>query len=417
MAYFKNLVNQAFVRTKKISDDKLNNLYLKPAKEKNAEMAHYDYNPDLKNLKQQIDTLYLPSDGAYKYALIVVDVYTRRMDARALKSHSATEVLSAIQDIWNGKYLKQPKFIRADSGSEFKADFKKEIEKLGIKMSIARVGRHRQCALAESKNRVLGTIIHRFQSAVEEETGYSFSGWVEWLAEFVKLINKHVSKHHPKVKDYPLYTEKMLKKGSKVRIILEYPQNKHTGERLHGKFRDTDMRWEDKIRTVNEILIKDGSAPMYKISGIDDTLYTIGQLQKVPNNEAVVKIDKHVMDKIDNTDKYQVDKILGRKIEDGTTFYLVKFRKHALDINTDWLTRENLYNDIPDKIDKFDKLYGNEVLVLPFEKIIGEEIRGRVKYYLFKWKGIKKEWASWLRRSDLMKSNLYKQHVLEYENS
>ena len=71
---------------------------------------------------EQADLLFLPKDEGYRYALVVVDVATRAMDAEPLKEKKTEAVLQAFRKIYARKYLKWPtKFLQVDSGSEFKS--------------------------------------------------------------------------------------------------------------------------------------------------------------------------------------------------------------------------------------------------------------------------------------------------------
>lgn len=49
---------------------------------------------------QQADLLFLPHDHGYKYALVVIDNYSRKLDAEPLKSKKAAEVKKAFEKIY-----------------------------------------------------------------------------------------------------------------------------------------------------------------------------------------------------------------------------------------------------------------------------------------------------------------------------
>lgn len=63
------------------------------------------FNVSVKNAVHQADLLFLPEDKGYRYALVVVDVATRSMDAEPLKSKKPEEVLKAFRTIYKRKYL------------------------------------------------------------------------------------------------------------------------------------------------------------------------------------------------------------------------------------------------------------------------------------------------------------------------
>ena len=65
----------------------VHNLYVLPKKDKGVNMPHFQkYDPDAVH---QADLLFLPHDEGYKYALVVVDVGTRKTDTMPLKSKSS----------------------------------------------------------------------------------------------------------------------------------------------------------------------------------------------------------------------------------------------------------------------------------------------------------------------------------------
>ena len=77
-------------RTRKAKDNDDSNvadvLMKKPkADKKGSTMPHFTTNLP-KDDRHQADTLYLPNDNQYKYALVVVDVGTRMIDAEPLKN-------------------------------------------------------------------------------------------------------------------------------------------------------------------------------------------------------------------------------------------------------------------------------------------------------------------------------------------
>ena len=140
----------------KVTNDMLHNLYIKPTRDKGSNMPRY---PDFQdNYYHQADLLFLPNDDGYKYALVVVDVGSRLIDARALKSKQSKEILKAFKSIYGGKILKPvTNVIGFDSGAEFKGEVAKYVEDvLDVHVKIAKPDRHRQQSIVERKNKVMG---------------------------------------------------------------------------------------------------------------------------------------------------------------------------------------------------------------------------------------------------------------------
>eukprot|EP00035_Acanthoeca_spectabilis_P017554 m.368838 g.368838 ORF g.368838 m.368838 type:complete len:152 (+) comp16670_c0_seq4:216-671(+) len=99
-------------------DNIVTNLTKVPLKDKGVNATKF--NVHTKNSVHQADLLFLPNDNGYRYALVVVDVVTRSMDAQQLKSKKP-EVVRAFKAIYKRKYLSMPNyFLHVDPGTEFK---------------------------------------------------------------------------------------------------------------------------------------------------------------------------------------------------------------------------------------------------------------------------------------------------------
>jgi hypothetical protein len=58
-----------------------------------------------------------------------------------------------------------------------------------------------------------------------------------------------------------------------------------TDQRLHGKFRQGDVRWDKTPKPITQIYLRPNQPPMYKIGDNKNVAYTKNQLQIVPVNE------------------------------------------------------------------------------------------------------------------------------------
>jgi PhoPQ-activated pathogenicity-related protein len=90
-------------RTRKAKDNDASNvadvLMKKPkADKKGSTMPHFTTNLP-KDDRHQADTLYLPNDNGYKYALVLVDVGTRMIDAEPMKGRTGDDTVEAIKKI------------------------------------------------------------------------------------------------------------------------------------------------------------------------------------------------------------------------------------------------------------------------------------------------------------------------------
>ena len=82
-----------------------------PPKDEGVNMPKF-YVP-VKNAVHQVDLLFLPTDrGGFKYLLVCVDVFSRKVDCQPLKSKSATAVLNGIKKIYSRSTLDFPKKLK-----------------------------------------------------------------------------------------------------------------------------------------------------------------------------------------------------------------------------------------------------------------------------------------------------------------
>lgn len=280
------------------------------------------------NYKHMADLIYLSYDEerdkrenkkTYKYALVIVDVGSRIVDARPLKTKKSNEVVKAFKSIYNGKYLKQPvSEIRTDQGSEFKGKFKEYVQRIDVKHSVSMVGHHAQNTLAERYNQLIANALYHKQNVNEYETGEPNVDWIDDLKNVIALINKYVQKDiHKKMNkkieeympegniresgaeyNYDIKDDKIinmkksnkheskpsikcdkldchiLKEGTKVRPALLRPHNvfnnkpmKTTSER----FRSTDIRFDPREYKIIQVLLNPFQPPMYRIQRIQDS--------------------------------------------------------------------------------------------------------------------------------------------------
>lgn len=243
------------------------------------------------NSHQQADLLFLPNDKGKKYALVVVDVGSRKTDAVPLTSKTAAKVKEGFQTIYDKhNILKMPKRMDVDDGNEFKGAVSKYFKEKKVFLKHGKPGRHRSAALAENRNKIIGRLIMTKQTMEEDKTGKTNREWVKDLPDIVEAMNDKY-KEDPSKKPIPDKIEgtgsalKLIPLGTQVRAIKEKPTTLY-GEGLHGNFRAGDLRWERRIRTVININLTPGYPPTYELDNpVDHIKYTKGQIQIVPADE------------------------------------------------------------------------------------------------------------------------------------
>ena len=143
-------------------------LLKKPVKDKKSKST-YPTTLYKKDFIHQIDLLFLPynEDNKERYALVVIDMSTRLIDAQPLKNKDSKSVVEAIKKIYKRNILNMPSQIDSDSGSEFKGDFEVYLKQNNIKHKIALPNRHSQVGLAENANKRIAKPL--FKRMLEEE--------------------------------------------------------------------------------------------------------------------------------------------------------------------------------------------------------------------------------------------------------
>ena len=281
-------VNETFPKTKKsinTNDEHLNELsQLKqiPKKEKGYNMAHTQVFKE--GLINEADVLYLPKDGKYAFALVVVDSSSKKCDAEPITTVSSSHVVKAFEKIYARGIISYPKVkIIFDSGSEFKGDTNDYFKTINIRRGIT--SRSRQQSLVETKNRIIGDIIFRMQQLEEIKTNETNTKWTKILPTIIKQINERAIPVKKEISDDVLITKEnhnLIPEGTNVRIALDYPVE-ITGEKIKGskQFRASDIRWSRKIYKIEHLLLNKGKPPMYLINNNDRVARTALQLQIV----------------------------------------------------------------------------------------------------------------------------------------
>lgn len=277
------------------TNDMLENLYAKPKKDRGVNMPTFQqYEP---GFIYQADLLFLPMDNGKKYALVVVDIGSRLVDAVPLQFKDSASVTKGLKTIFERKILGGiPNILEVDDGTEFKAEAKKYLKDNNITVRVGKTNRHRQQAVVERKNQQIGTLLFKRMTAEELQTKKPSYKWIDDLPAVIAQINKKIKPRKPinpdKDQNFICAGDACdaLEQGTAVRVALDFPRDVATGKRLHGKFRDSDIRWEIKSRTIMSTIIQPGQPPMYLVS--DDNgetdhsaAYTKNQLQVVPVNE------------------------------------------------------------------------------------------------------------------------------------
>lgn len=329
--------------SKQLKSELLYNLLKKPVKDKSTNAPH-TYVPE-KNAVHQADLLFLPNDHGYKYALVVTDLATRATDIAPLKTKDSGEVAKAFKTIYKRKVLDTPSVMQVDAGSEFAGEVKRYFDSEKTYLRVGKAGRHRQQAAVEAKNQIIGKALHLRMTAEELNTGETAREWVAVLPRLVEILNKRLIVK-PMVEQDATGCNgdscNMLDVGTKVRVMLDEPRELTTGQKLHGKFRSTDIRWESEPTEIEEVSLRPNQPPLYITKKYPTVGYTKNQLQIVPTKESKPSPVTQI--------KFIVEDILKQKKVKGKLYYLVKWYKYN---ETTWEPASTIREDVPDIVKAF----------------------------------------------------------------
>ncbi|GET51550.1 DDE-type integrase/transposase/recombinase [Rhizophagus irregularis DAOM 181602=DAOM 197198] len=311
------------------------NLYKKPLKEKSTERPKVIvWKP---NATHQADLAEMPVDPkGFHYFFVVVEVAGKRVDAEPLKDKTANRVLNGFVKIYRRNRIKPPTHrLETDSGSEFTND---------------------QQSYAERAIQAIQEPLLKRMVAQELKTGVTSVEWSEDFHNIVSKVNELWQRNPP---DIPTGSPKVSKKtdllseGTRVRVKLDEPISV-LGNKLHGKFRTGDIRWNPNIRVIKKMILSPEQPPTYLLNGphgrlgVSRCAYTRKELQVVSINE------KPPPDSVirGQPKRFIPEQILRHRIRKGQDQYLVKWERYP-DTEATWEPADQLKEDVPDLIRKF----------------------------------------------------------------
>jgi transposase InsO family protein len=167
----------------------------KPNKDDKKYAAHGHFLVTKPNFLHQMDIMFLPKDGHYKYALCLIDTATRYKAAQPLTNKSASSVAKALDKIYStDENLQFPQQMNVDSGSEFKGDVKTLLEENNVKVNYSEPGHHRSQSMVERFNRTLAERLFKHMTDKEMKDNKQSNKWVSNLQSTVDALNDEVTR-------------------------------------------------------------------------------------------------------------------------------------------------------------------------------------------------------------------------------
>ncbi|GET61938.1 putative rve super family integrase [Rhizophagus irregularis DAOM 181602=DAOM 197198] len=208
----------------------------------------------------------------FHYFLVVVEVAGKRVDAELLKDKTANRVLNGFVKIYRKNRIKPPTHrLETDSGSEFTNDQIRNffLNSLGVMMRFGEPGRHKQQSYAERAIQAIQEPLLKQMVVQELKTGVTSVKWSEDFHNIVSKVNELWQRNPPNIlTGSPKVSKKtdLLSEGTRVRVKLDEPISV-LGNKLHGKFRTGDIRWNPNIRVIKKMILSPEQPPTYLLNG------------------------------------------------------------------------------------------------------------------------------------------------------
>lgn len=302
------------------------------------------------NYNIMLDTLHLPlvdKKIGFQYLLTAIDLGTNMVDFEPMKTTTSIETLHALKEMSKRGYVKIPEFsVLTDNGVEFKGAFNEYLTSHGIYHKYSQPYRKSQNSPIESLNNIIARIILGYLNNIEEKTGKQSTNWLPILElTRIELNKRRKYRNLDKMRlSQPFYNSYMADKeqpkfqvGDLVHRVLDRPQN--AMGTLQGKFRRGDYRYNPETNEIVKIYyMNDPPYERYILNDLPSVSYTAKQLI-LSKNQAKT---------------FTVRDIIGKKIQNGTTYYKV-YWKGQLKKNSTWEPVNNLLEDgLKDYITRYE---------------------------------------------------------------
>ena len=246
----------------------------------------------------QFDLLYMPSDtlygNKYKYILARIDVTSRYKVARPMRTKQAKDMAELIADIYKVCPLTYPKIFQCDTGSKFKAEVTKLLEKHEVRIQHTTTKyKHTHTAFMKALNKMLAERLFKVQDVQELNDPEKVSAtWVKHLYGLVDNLNDTETgmtgmklKDAIKLNQVPLVnhenypSEDTLLEDGLYRYLLQ-PGEEHDDQWR----RATDRIWSKKAHRLREIVENSGNRVMYYLKDGPERVFVSEELMLIPED-------------------------------------------------------------------------------------------------------------------------------------
>ena len=277
----------------------------------------------------------------YRYVLLCIDIFSRKIHAVALKSKGADDVTQGFNTIFEEG---TPLTLRTDAGKEFTGSKVQELFKArGVKHYIAY--NKGKSSYAE---RAILNIKRRLTKYMFYKKTYT---WYDVLQDVVKSYNNTVhsvigiepgkvnSENSKQISEYQYnrVTKKALREGLAREYLRLYGEKFKTGDYVRlstvkSPFtKDYETKWTEEVFQISRTSIRDG-IPIYYITDLKQ--------EEVKGSFYAKELQNANSEK--NT-FFDIEKVLKTRTVDGVKQHLVKFKNYSDKFN-EWVPAKNVKN-------------------------------------------------------------------------
>lgn len=238
---------------------------------------------------------YSRENEGMRYILFIIDIFSRYIYARPLKTKSGPDVATAIESIIHEANA-TPKYLQTDLGKEF---YNHHVDSILQKYNIELFSVHsvKKASIVERAQRTIKERMYR---------AFTFQGTYKWLELLPEIIESYNNSYHRGLKHIPSKVNKhnetnvWLRQYSDVLKPTKPPKFKvgdqvriHKAQNIFSK--GYEQKWTDEIFTIASI--NDKYQPMlYTLSDENDEVITGSfyekELQLVDNPQKLYRIDR-----------------------------------------------------------------------------------------------------------------------------
>lgn len=296
---------------------------------------YFVYNPrDQVQMDLIFMTEYTNSNNGYKYILVCIDIFSKKLWARPLKTKLGRECATAIQEILNEMDPFLPKSVLFDRGTEFlNVHVNRLLQNNNIKVILP--NSEIKAAYAERVNLTLQQLIYRYLGEMQTNS------YVNLLQDFVKTYNNRVHRSHG---FSPVNAEK-TENLDKVRQILMEKKMKTiiAGSKMKQKFKIGDTVRISKYRRIFDRGYKPTFQDEYfKIHNINTRLPIPTYILKSLNTNEIIQGGFYSEElQLVKGDVFMVERVLDERGRGRNKQLLVKWL-HFNDTHNSWIPAQNI---------------------------------------------------------------------------